>query len=106
MPRAEAQAAEPLCGGSPSTAAQEPGVFGRRHTQDARAEFALFLREGARGRQKARLSSSLQGARWPPQEQVWRGSMLPAWRGVWRALAHRGATEMCFHNHLIFSCQM
>lgn len=36
------------------------GIFGRRNPQNARAEIALLLGEGAQGRQRARLSSRIR----------------------------------------------
>lgn len=105
MPRAEARRQQnPSCGDSPALA---PGIFGRRQTQNARAGIALLLRGRGTGQAEDKAQLLLCGARWPPQEQVWRCSQLPAPpREGGLESTHRAATEMCFHNHLIFCCQM
>lgn len=85
------------------------GIFGSRQTQNARAQISLLL--GRRGTGQAEDEAQLLAA-WCQVASPGAGLEVlnvpapPAQRRVWKAHQEKTATETCFHNSLIFSCQM
>lgn len=96
MPRAEAQAAEPFCGGLPSS-----GNFWEKKSSECKSRDCFAPRGRGTGQEEGKAQL---------QDQVWRGSVLQQLQhreGFGKqSHAHRDATEMCLHNHFISSCQM